>query len=436
VPVSAARRLFELGGLQAQVAVAYLVYWLRSWFKDASQRELELAETHLRAAIDVFATMGYLRGAAMKVGQAIANLPDLLPTQVEETLERLHFEAPPMHFALLREQVRNELGQDPESVFASFETDALAAASLGQVHRATLASGEQVAVKIQYPGIARSIRADFRALSALLFPTRLTQVWESLKGQFEDIRAVLERETDYELEAETLTRGRALFREDDGIVVPNVFDAYSTRRVLTMEFVEGVHVQDFLKTDPPQEQRDQFGEKIYGSGARLHFAGRLLYADPHPGNYLFLPNGELGLIDFGCVRPYNDQEWECCRLLDPAVRGDRETRREVGRLMAAIDDPAHADPKHLDLLEAYSDWMWRPYNLEAPFDFGSETYLREGIDLMSKLIGGRYTQGRPMVVFTTRWFFGMVAMLHRLRARVDVGALYNQERVAAEWTTA
>ncbi len=141
-----------------------------------------LAEAHLRAAVKILRTMGYLRGAAMKLGQALANLPSIVPDQIVETLERLHFEAPPMHFALLRERVRNELGREPEEAFATFDTRAFAAASLGQVHRATLHSGAAVAVKIQYPAIGRSIRSDFRNLSALLLPLRLGRGWEPMKA--------------------------------------------------------------------------------------------------------------------------------------------------------------------------------------------------------------------------------------------------------------
>src|SRR5436305_9088101 len=118
----------------------------------------------------MLAGMGYLRGAVVKVAQALANLPGAVPDEIVATLEYLHFQAPPMHFALLREHVRNELGGDPAEVFASFETRAFAAASLGQVHRARLKSGEEVAVKVQYPGIGTSVRSDFRNLLALMLP--------------------------------------------------------------------------------------------------------------------------------------------------------------------------------------------------------------------------------------------------------------------------
>jgi aarF domain-containing kinase len=433
-PEGSLRRLWALGGLQAQVALAYLVYWVRSWSLDADRRERELAEAHLRAAIKMLRTMGYLRGAAAKLGQALANLPHVLPDQIVETLERLHFEAPPMHFALLREHVRNELGQEPEEAFATFDQRAFAAASLGQVHRATLKSGEDVAVKVQYPAIGRSVRSDFRNLSAFLLPLRLGRGWEPMKAQIEEVRRVIELETDYQQEAEWQRRARALFHEDDQILVPRVFDELSTRRVLTMEYLDGVHIQSFLAGDPPQERRDHFGSLIVQSGARLHYAGRFLYADPHPGNYLFRADGRLGLLDFGCVRPYTDREWECNRLADLAVRGsDADVVRALRATLGLAENEA-IDPEILARNVEFSRWLWRPYRHDGPFDFGDPSFLREGVDHVMAL--GRARIPSPwltMNAFIERWAFGAAAMLYRLRARVDMRAINSRERLAAGW---
>ena len=150
----------------------------------------------------------------MKVGQTLANFPDIVPREFVETLEKLHFTAPPMHWSLLQEMVFNELNEDPENLFATFDKRAFAAASLGQVHAARLKTGEAVAVKIQYPGIARTIREDIRNLSLCLLPGRLTRDWDSIKDQLEDLRVRLERETDYEQETALLERARALFHAD------------------------------------------------------------------------------------------------------------------------------------------------------------------------------------------------------------------------------
>jgi predicted unusual protein kinase regulating ubiquinone biosynthesis (AarF/ABC1/UbiB family) len=225
-------------------------------------------ETNLRLALKTLHRLGYLRGAMVKVGQAAANFPGMLPREIAETLEKLHFEAPPMYYSLIREMLSNELKGDPAEVFASFEQEAFAAASLGQVHRATLKSGEKVAVKIQYPGIARTIDADFRNLAALLFPLRLGSGWESIQGSFEEIRSMLEQEVDYEREADNLRQVAALFQPEDGILVPRVYPEYSTKKVLTTAYLPGLHLKDFLATDPSQESRNAFGrlrhETVHG----------------------------------------------------------------------------------------------------------------------------------------------------------------------------
>jgi hypothetical protein len=433
-PDGALRRLWAFGGLQAQVALAYLAYWMRSWFGDVKERERDLAETHLRAALKMLRTMGYLRGAATKLGQALANLLHIVPDEIAATLERLHFEAPPMHFALLRELVRDELGQEPEQAFATFDTRAFAAASLGQVHRATLKSGEDVAVKIQYPAIGRSIRSDFRNLSALLLPLRLGPGWEPMKAQLEEVHHVIDQETDYLREAEWQRRARSLYQEDDMILVPRLHDELSTRRVLTMEYIDGVHIQSFLAGNPSQEVRDHFGALIVQAGSRMHYGGRLLYADPHPGNYLFRADGRLGFLDFGCVRPYTDREWECNRLADLAIRGGPSEEMRVARAGFGLADGEELDPAILALNIEFSRWLWRPYRHDGPFDFGDPGYLREGVDRFAAL--GRVRIAAPwltMNAFIARWFLGAAAMLYRLRARVDIRAIYLRERRAAGW---
>ena len=175
VPVGRVRRFGLLGTLQAQIAAAYLFYWMRGWFQTTAERERRLAETHWKTALRLLDSMGYLRGAVMKVGQTLANFPNIVPAEIAETLDQLHYEAPPMHWSLLREMVYSELGDDPENLFASFEKRAFAAASLGQVHGARLRSGEAVAVKIQYPGIGRTVAEDFRNLALFLLPGQVRE---------------------------------------------------------------------------------------------------------------------------------------------------------------------------------------------------------------------------------------------------------------------
>jgi hypothetical protein len=218
------------------------------------------------------------------------------------------------------------------------------------------------------------------------------------------------------------------------ILVPRVHDELSTRRVLTMEYLDGDHIHAFLAGDPPQERRDHFGGLIVQAGARLHFAGRLLYADPHPGNYLFRSDGRLGLLDFGCVRPYTDQEWECNRLADLAIRGGDDDMVRTIRANLGLAADEELDPEILARNLAFCRWIWRPSRHDGPFDFGDPAYLREGLDHIAALGRARITSPwLPMNAFIERWYLGMTAMLYRLRARVDARAIYLRERLAAGW---
>ena len=434
VPVGRLRRVGLLGTLQAKIGAAYLFYWIRGWFRNAAEKERSLAELHWKTAVRLLDTMSYLRGAVMKVGQTLANFPDIAPQAFIDTLDRLHFDAPPMHWSLLREMVYNELGNDPENIFASFDKKASAAASLGQVHRASLRTGEEVMVKIQYPGIARTVREDIRNLLIFMLPARFSRDWENTKEQFADLRMRLERETDYEQEAVTQQKARSLFREDDDIVVPRVIGQFTRPRVLTMERVRGVHLDEFLATHPSQEVRNDFARKIIRALYRMMYAGRLLYADIHPGNFLFMDDGRLGLIDFGFTLDLNDAQWELFRKLDrPQTTGRRDERVAVLKEWHSIgDDPA--DSERLRMTEEFADWGWRPrYAGTGEFDFGDEADFRREVDLMLELMRKRYSRGQSCTPVLLRMHTGIRSILYRLRAKIDFASIAEEEVRAAGW---
>jgi predicted unusual protein kinase regulating ubiquinone biosynthesis (AarF/ABC1/UbiB family) len=427
-PTGSLRRLWALGGLQAQIAVAYAAYWVRGWVSSADEQQQRHLDTQLRVALRLLGTMGYLRGAVMKVGQMLASYPGLVPDQFAALLATLHFQAPSMHFSLLREQVREELGQEPEDRFDSFESTAFAAASLGQVHRARLKSGESVAVKIQYPGIARAVRADLRNLRALLTPMCWTRDGDNIRAQLDYVGRVLEEETDYEREADFQRKIRSLFTEDDGIVVPRVHDAYSTRRVLTSEYLEGVHLPKFLASNPSQELRNHFGARIMEAWARLYCSGRMLYSDLNPGNFLFLNDGRLGLLDFGCVHTFNDEEWDLMRQGGEAVTADVDARlRFVARSIGYGEDET-APPGLLAAVDEHLRWCFEPFCHEGPYDFGDAAKMKEGMQVAGRLTRKRQTRGKPVFVLVGRYHFGYRALLYRLGAKVDARAI--MERAA------
>jgi aarF domain-containing kinase len=425
VPVGSVRRLWTLSDLSVQIALAYMAFWVRQWFVDAETRKQRLVETNLRVALKLIHRMGYLRGAVAKVGQLLGGLPEVLPDQVVSTLDKLHFEAPPMHFSLLREMVRNELGKDPEEIFETFDKRAFAAASLGQVHRATLKTGEKVAVKIQYPGIARTIDADMRNLAALMFPERLGRNWTSIKAQFDAIQRMLKSEVDYRHEAENLRRARALFNPEDGIVIPRLHEDYSTGRVLTTDFVSGQHLDAFLAAKPPQAVRNAFGTKLFTVWYRMYYAA-MHYADPHAGNYLFMRDGRLGLLDFGCIQHFDTEERELVRLAEQFFTGDLSGLPEFLR-RARVPEKNIADPGSMRRSEDMCNWMLEPARKPGPFDYGDGSHLKRGVELISQTVLKRENQVHPMYTYYYRSILGLKALLYRLGAQVDVREIHDRE---------
>ena len=426
-PVNSLHRLWTLSELSAQIAMAYLALWMRQWFADAEASKRRRMETNLRVALKILHRLGYLRGAMTKLGQLAGNLPHILPDQVAATLDRLHFDAPPMHYALIREVVRNEFGKEPEELFLSFEKEAFAAASLGQVHRARLKSGEPVAVKIQYPGIARTIDADFRNLSALLFPLRFGKNWESVKAGFEEVRRMLNQEVDYLQEAESQRLAGELFVPGDGIVVPRVHSEYSGKRVLTTDYLEGVHLPQFLDTNPTQAARNGFATKMYIAWFRMYYAF-MPYADAHPGNYLFLSDGRVGLIDFGCVQHYGAEERELMQLAEKMAFEDRSLALEVVRRVCGIPATDPDIEEYVRMMNESCDWMVEPVNHPGAFDFGDGAHFQRGVEWFTRAVRGRRVSAHPMYIYWNRSVFGFKALLYRLRAQVDVGAVLEQER--------
>jgi predicted unusual protein kinase regulating ubiquinone biosynthesis (AarF/ABC1/UbiB family) len=434
VPVNSFSRIWTLGSLQARVTAGYFAYWLRSRFSDADTRQQLKSEAHLAAALKLFGTMGYMRGAVMKVGQMLANLPEVVPEEFAEVLSALHFEAPPMHFAMVREVFLDEFGREPEEVFASFDRQAFAAASLGQVHRARLHTGEEVAVKIQYPGIARTIKADLANLRLLLQPLCLTIDWQDLLAKLADIERMLLMETDYGQEARFGKLARSVFTAADRVVVPHIYDEYSTARVLTTEYLHGCHINDFLATNPGQGERDHFTHLLTVATYRLYYRLHWLPADPHPGNFIFMPDGRLGLIDFGCTLILSDEDWTFSNgAIQAALDRDLPTLNRAIARACRFDDPDDMEPDHLEVIRSGFYWFMEPWQQEGLFDFGDREFFLRGIDNVIVAARKGYTRSLPMTIWSNRFTFGGRAFCYKLQGRCAFRKIFLQE---SSWTSA
>jgi predicted unusual protein kinase regulating ubiquinone biosynthesis (AarF/ABC1/UbiB family) len=317
------------------------------------ERRQELdAQFQLRTAEDVAATLGGMKGAFMKVGQLLSFVDDGMPEHVRAALAQLQDSAPPMTSELAARMIRDELGASPDAIFRAWDPVPMAAASIGQVHRAVLDDGTEVAVKVQYPGIGKTMEADLAQLdlARLIMPT----VWKSLDADAvtAELRTRLTEELDYRLEASNQADFAAWYSEHPFIRVPRVIDELSTARVLTSTLATGSR---FAQLDGwSQHERDLAGEAIFRFVFRSLHDHLAFNGDPHPGNYLFHGGGVVTFLDFGLVKRFTL----------------RDRDREVAMVHALAIQP---DPKRLrSLLEEAGYFApGAPLTDEQVFDFSS-----------------------------------------------------------------
>jgi predicted unusual protein kinase regulating ubiquinone biosynthesis (AarF/ABC1/UbiB family) len=283
----------------------------RQLFASAARRAELDDELRLRSAEQVAARLGNMKGALMKLGQMASYLDDGLPEPVRQALAQLQADAPPMSAELATEVVTGEFGRAPEDVFAEWDPEPIAAASIGQVHRAVMvdpASGLEraVAVKVQYPGVGAAIEADLANTD--LLGTMLRQGFGGLDPAelIAEVKQRLTEELDYRREAANQSRFAAVYRDHPFIDVPAVVPALSTARVLTTELATGATWREMLAWD--QHQRDLAGECLFRFVFRSLYGMHAFNGDPHPGNYLFHGDGHVTFLDFGLVRYFSDVE--------------------------------------------------------------------------------------------------------------------------------
>ena len=294
------RRWATIGGLGGRTSARAAVHGVRRLAAPAARREELDAAFQLRSAEDVAATLGNMKGAFMKVGQLLSFVDDGLPENIRAALAQLQDSAPPMSATLAASVIESELGAPPREVFATWEPEPFAAASIGQVHRATTLDGRAVAVKVQYPGAAAAMEADLAQLDVGRLVLPFVHPNFDVETVTTELRDRLLEELDYGLEATNQRDFASWYAGHPFIRIPAVVDELSTPRVLTTDFATGARFADAEQW--PQAERDLAGEAI------LRFVYRSLHdflafdGDPHPGNYLFEQGGVVTFLDFGLVK--------------------------------------------------------------------------------------------------------------------------------------
>ena len=326
------RRNGRLARLGAKIGFAHAGTSARKVFASAQRREELSRAREIKTAQQVADELGNMKGALMKLGQMASYLDDGLPEPLRVALSQLQSQAPPMSVELVRQEVERELGAPIETMFAAFDEEPIAAASIGQVHRAILrtSDGEQaVAVKVQYPGVAEAIDADIK--TADLLGTLLAFGFKSLNPEemVLEIKDRLREELDYVNEARNQQLFADFYEGHPFIHVPKVFHEYSTARVLITELVSGQSFAEVLTW--PQEERDSAGEANFRFVFRSLYRFRAFNGDPHPGNYIFHRDGRVTFLDFGLIKHFTVEEMNMFQSMVTAavLDHDMEKYRQV-----------------------------------------------------------------------------------------------------------
>jgi predicted unusual protein kinase regulating ubiquinone biosynthesis (AarF/ABC1/UbiB family) len=421
IPTGKIERAGQLVKTGLKVGTNYVAYYGEKLVNPGVSRD-KLNENN---AEDIYDGLKNLKGSALKVAQMLSMDKSIMPQQYVDKFSLSQFSVPPLSAPLVRKTFKKYFGQYPENLYDTFTPDATNAASIGQVHKATK-DGKNLAVKIQYPGVAESISSDL----ALVKPFAIRMF--NLKGKdsekyFKEVEDKLLEETDYDLELRQSIEMTQLCSHIENLRFPKYYKEYSSAKILTMEWIDGLHLSEFAKQNTDRALGDRIGQALWDFYMFQMHALKQVHADPHPGNFLVDKQGNLVAIDFGCIKkvpmefytPYfelankesiNNPTIFNQKLYELEILRQDDTPQEIvyftkifHELLQLFTQPFHAD--HFD----FSDEEFFGRIAVMGEEFAKDTQLR-------KMNGNR---GSKHFLYINRTFFGLYNLLHDIKARVD-----------------
>jgi predicted unusual protein kinase regulating ubiquinone biosynthesis (AarF/ABC1/UbiB family) len=422
IPTHKIERATKLVSTGVKIGGNYLRYYGEKLIRGEEDKD----KLNANNAKDIYDGLKELKGSALKVAQMLSMEKNLMPQAYVEQFSLAQFSVPPLSGALVKKTIRKYLGADPEALFDTFSMQSENAASIGQVHRATK-EGKALAVKIQYPGVANSIRSDL----AIVKPIALKMF--NLKGKdtdryFEEVENKLLEETDYLQELQSSQMISEAAQVLPNLTFPKYYPKWTTSKILTMDWMEGVHLSEYVKREKlDQKERNLLGQTLWDFYMFQIHGLRKVQADPHPGNFMVSVQGELIAIDFGCIKeipedfyvPYfelskkeniEDQESFVKLLTELEILLDTDTAEETTyfialfqKMMRLFTKPFH--DQHFD----FSDVVFWDAISNLSKDFTEDSQLRQ-------MNGNR---GSKHFIYINRTFFGLYHLLHDLEAQIE-----------------
>ncbi|WP_296405311.1 AarF/ABC1/UbiB kinase family protein [Psychrobacter sp.] len=426
---SSSKRFMKLAGMTASIAGKAAKNSFKNLSSDENKRAAARSQMLQDVGLQIAETLGEMKGAVMKVGQIASQYKDVFPPEVAAALEKLQNSAPPMPYSLIKSQVERELGMPIEQAYIKFEEQPFAAASIGQVHKAVLPSGQAVVVKVQYPDVDKNCDSDLKQVRMALKMTGVLSMGRDLQDQiFAEIRDSLKDELDYVKEAHNLAIFGAFHADDPGLIIPKVIKSHCTKRILTLTEELGESLSVAATWDNQIKQK--IATRLFHFSAGQLFELYRLHCDPHPGNFAFREDGSVIAYDFGGIRTYSDSEVQLFkRFAKHALRGDVTALEQDLKVLGIRREDEVLVPGAF-----YQQWLSvglkplsiAPYH-NGPFDFGNSNVHHDVIDQAKQ--GLKYFkqfQPSASTMMVDRTVSGQYWNLVNLGVEIDLSLLIRQ----------
>jgi aarF domain-containing kinase len=412
IPTSLFGRGTKLLGLASKVALEEVGSRLKTWEDEATK-----LKSKVLLAQDIVKTLSQLKGASMKLGQLISlDLGDFFPPEILKILEQLHHQSTFLGYDKIEKILKRELG-DKFCDFSEISHRPIAAASIGQVHKAKLA-GKTVVIKVQYPGVAESIPSDMKLLEVIIKQASLLQRKNTdLTPFFEEVREVLIKEADYDNELKMHTLYKEKFAGSP-YVVPAVYADYSTGTILTQEYIEGQSFSRWLESNPSQEARHYLADLLMKLYLEEIFKHHLVQTDPNPGNFLVTPENQMALLDFGAVKEYSKEFVESYRkILIASYHRDQKKIVEESIKLNFLD--AREGQDVIDIYLEMMEFLAFPFRQDATFDFSDKNFFTRSRDLSWEMtMKCKYSPPPKDLLFLHRKLAGVFIFIKKLDVKI------------------
>ncbi len=420
IPVTKVQRASKFISTGAKIGTNYLKHYGKKLINSETTKE----QLHIDNASDIYNSLSELKGGALKVAQMLSMDKNLLPTAYQQKFSMAQYSVPPLSYPLVVKTFQKYFDKGPDKLFDTFTQKATNAASMGQVHQATLGK-KKLAVKIQYPGVGDSVKSDL----AMVKPIALTMFNLNAVEYDEFIQEVelrMMEETDYTLELNRSIELSQLSKHIKNIVFPAYYPEYSSPRILTMDWLDGKPLGEVLKTELPEGRGDTLGQAMWDFYHFQMHTLKAVHADPHPGNFIITHDGKLGIIDFGCVKVIPEDFHKLYfQLLDKDILMDIAKQKKVFEDLRFIypDDPGKDKALFTSIFVTLVELLGRPFRSEV-FDFADDDYFTElysfgeKLSTMKELRDSKKARGVRDALYINRTYFGLYSLLHDLKAKI------------------